>query len=132
MNRSDWDETHRASVFVTYWYLWILGGALLTWGLIVALQPTARQKETEANRASLQYVNSAQENMNSALRTYDNVTVDIAKLKADDPVGNAQLIQGMEAQRLNAHSQMCDAATKIDKQYVPGPVQQHMDRVPCR
>ncbi len=113
-------------------YFWVLGLIFLGAAAILVFQPFAQNKQTENNRASDQYVASAQDNMNSALRTYDNVTVDIAKFKAADPVGNAQLIQGMEAQRLNAHNQMCDAATKIEKKYVPDPVQQHMAMVPCR
>lgn len=90
-------------VFATLFAAWILGIAVfnLTW-----LAPWMANRNTEIQRNTNQYVDTQQYHIYSLIGEYDKLN-------------NYEQTEEIDRQQVNLVREMCEAANKIDRQYVP-------------
>ncbi len=104
-----------AAVVITLLLAWVL--AVEAFGLSV-WAPWATNRQTEVTRNTNQYVTTQQEKIYGLVRQYDKLE-------------NYEQTAEIDQQQSNLVEQMCDAALKLDDQYVPEQAQPLMTQEGC-
>ncbi len=104
-------EEAKEAGHATVWWFWGLAIAMVSLGIIYAVQPYFVAKETQTTRQSNAYITSKQ----SALRTfksdYDNLATRKASLPNDK--SSTQISDALDAQMAGIIRQMKEEADKI-------------------